>query len=194
MIDVDRERWFDAMRGRFGRLTQAQVDGTSAILDGMAADRPLVDLRHGAYVLATAWHETDLTMQPIREYGRGRGKRYGVPGRNGGQVPYGRGHVQLTWDANYERADRELQLGGALVRRYDLALDPAISYRIMSRGMLEGWFTGRKLGQYIAGPRCNYVEARRVVNGTDRAATIATYARGFEAVLRAAEKKTQGAS
>jgi hypothetical protein len=190
MIDVDRHAYFAGVRERFGRLTQRQVDGHTAILDGMALDRPLTDLRHAAYMLATTWHETARTMQPITEYGRGRGKRYGAPGPHGGQVAYGRGYVQLTWPDNYARADAELQLGGALIADYNLAMDPVIAYRILSRGMLEGWFTGRRLGHYIHGDTCDYLNARRIVNGTDRAAQIAVLARHFEAVLRAAEKKT----
>lgn len=189
MIDFDRDVYFREHRRHFGRLTQGQVDGITAILDGMALDRPLVDARHAAYMLATSWHETDRTMQPIREYGQGRGKRYGDPGRNGGQIPYGRGYVQLTWDENYERADAELQLGGALVADYELALDPTIAYRIMSRGMLAGWFTGRRLSHYIHGGKTDFVGARRIINGTDRAGEIAEYARSFLAILRAAEKK-----
>lgn len=186
MILVDRAVYFVRHRATFGRLSQDQVDGISAKLDGMAEDEALTDIRHAAYMLATAWHETAMTMQPIAEYGRGRGRRYGKPGRNNGQVPYGRGDVQLTWDANYERADRELGLGGALIANYDLALDPAISYRIMSRGMLEGWFTGKRLSDYIRPGRVDYVNARRIINGMDKAAEIAGYARGFETILRAA--------
>lgn len=190
MIDVDRHIYFAVCRAHFGRLTQSQVDGHTVILDGMALDRPLVDLRHAAYMLATTAHETDRTMQPIREYGRGRGKRYGTKGPHGGQVAYGRGYVQLTWAENYARADRELALGGALIADYDLALDPAIAYRILSRGMLEGWFTGRRLSHFIHGEQCDYLGARRIINGTDRAVEIAGLAHHFEAILRAAQKKT----
>jgi hypothetical protein len=190
MIDVDRELYFSGVRARFGALVQAQTDGHTALLDGMALDRPLTDLRHAAYILATAYHETDRTMRPIREYGRGRGKRYGKPGPHGGQVAYGRGYVQLTWPDNYARADRELALGGALIADYDLAMEPGIAYRILARGMLEGWFTGKRLADYIQGSRCDYLDARRIVNGMDRAAPIAGYARAFEAILRAAQKKT----
>ena len=55
-------------------------------------------------------------MQPIAEYGKGKGRKYGVPGRNRGQVAYGRGYVQLTWDDNYERADKEIGAGGRQLR------------------------------------------------------------------------------
>ncbi|MFH7264110.1 hypothetical protein ACHWGJ_29120, partial [Klebsiella pneumoniae] len=66
-------------------------------------------------------------MQPVTEIGRGGGKPYGKPGKHGGQVPYGRGDVQLMWDGNYETADDELGLKGALLANFDLALDTEIS-------------------------------------------------------------------
>ncbi|MDH4984430.1 hypothetical protein QEZ47_02405 [Aminobacter anthyllidis] len=47
-------------------------------------------------------------------------------------------------------------------------------------------FTGKKLDDYIKGERCDYVCARRIVNGTDRDDDLAKYAQTFEAALRAA--------
>jgi hypothetical protein len=68
----------------------------------------------------------------------------------------------------------------------DLAMEPRIAYAAMSAGMLEGWFTGRKLSDYIRPGRVDYVNARRIINGTDKAAEIAGYARDFESSLRIA--------
>jgi hypothetical protein len=51
------------------------------------------------------------------------------------------------------------------------------------RGMFEGWFTGKKLEDYIFGNTCDYVGARKIVNGTDRAETIAGYAEKFQSAL-----------
>jgi predicted chitinase len=121
-------------------------------------------------------------MQPIAEYGKGKGRPYGNPGRNGGQAPYGRGYVQLTWDENYEKADKELRLNGALIADYDKAMEPSIAAAIMVRGMQEGWFTGKKLSNYLPG---DYINARRVINGVDKSAMIAGYARAFEKALTA---------
>jgi hypothetical protein len=53
-------------------------------------------------------------------------------------------------------------------------------------GMEEGWFTGKKLSDYINGGKADYYGARGIINGKDRAAEIATYAKAFEAALRAA--------
>jgi hypothetical protein len=142
-----------------------------------------------AYALATAAWETARTMQPIAEYGKGRGRKYGAPGRNKGQVPYGRGYVQLTWDENYERADRELGLNGALIADYELALKPDIAGQIMRRGMVEGWFTGRKFAHTLPakGPAAReaFVSSRPIINGRDKAAEIADLAMAFQQACQA---------
>ncbi|WP_374534410.1 hypothetical protein [Phenylobacterium sp.] len=166
-------------------LSQAEVDGCTRILGACAAAR--FPVAWAAYVLATAVHETAGQLRPIAEYGKGAGRPYGKPGRNGGQVAYGRGDVQLTWDENYERADRELGLGGRLIANYDLALDPEISARIIVRGMQEGWFTGKKLVDYLpaTATQAQFAAARRIVNGTDKAELIAGYAVTFQAALQA---------
>jgi len=180
---MDRAKFFAGARSALfgGKLTQGQVDGITAILDGWQASQ-MTDLRWLAYKLATAYHETARTMQPIAEYGKGKGRKYGVKGKHG-QVPYGRGYVQLTWDVNYETADQELGLQGALIENFDLALDPDVAARIMFLGMEEGWFTGRKLGDYFSGSKADWLNARRIINGMDRAKDVAAYGRKFHSLL-----------
>lgn len=179
---MDRAKFFAPVRSSLfsGSLSQKQVDGTDALLD--ESEKRNVPLKHVAYVLATAYHETAHTMQPIAEYGKGKSRPYGAPGKHG-QAQYGRGYVQLTWDANYERADKELGLNGALLKDFDLALKPDIAAAILFSGMAEGWFTGKKLSDYISDAKADYVGARRIVNGTDKAEMIAGYARSFEGAL-----------
>jgi len=181
---MDRAKFFAAVRSPLfaGKMSGRQVQGVDAILD--EAERRGTPLAHLAYMLATALHETARTMQPIAEYGKGAGRKYGVKGKYG-QVPYGRGYVQLTWDSNYERADKELGLGGKLLRDFNLAMRQDIAAKIMFVGMTEGWFTGKKLGDYI-GAKADYVGARRIINGTDKAKTIAGHAAVFEKALKAA--------
>jgi hypothetical protein len=65
------------------------------------------------------------------------------------------------------------------------AKDTLTAYRIMSLGMRDGLFTGRSLRHYINGAKCDYVNARRIINGTDKAQAIAGYAAKFERILRA---------
>ena len=95
----------------------------------------------------------------------------------------GRGYVQLTGRENYERFGYRLNID--LVSKPEMACDPDIAMKILFEGMMDGVFTGRSLRQYIkpsAGLR-DYVNARRVVNGTDKADLIAGYAGQFEALL-----------
>jgi hypothetical protein len=182
---MNREAFFDAMRSEFGSLSQSQVDGTEALLND--AEKRQLPMNQLAYVLSTSWHETATTMMPIAEYGKGEGHEYGEPcPQYDNQVAYGRGYVQLTWYYNYETADQKCALAGALLENFDLALDPIVASQIIFQGMLEGWFTGKKLGDYVNDTVTDYYNARRVVNGTDRADLLADYAESFEQALRAA--------
>src|SRR3990167_4963727 len=133
---MNREAFFSAVRSNpfGGKLSAPQTAGMTAILDEWDRRR-LTDPRHLAYMLATTFHETARKMLPIPEIGKGKGRKYGVKGKHG-QVAYGRGFVQLTWDYNYERADKELELNGALTRNYELALRPDIAAQIMFEGMI----------------------------------------------------------
>lgn len=179
---MNRTDFFLALRKNLfvQHMKQSQVDGIDAILD--EAERRKTPMRHLAYIFATTYHETAKTMQPIEEYGKGKKYAYGKPGKHG-QSQHGRGFVQLTWDANYERADKELGLNGALVKNFNLAMDLKIATRILFQGMEEGWFTGKKMSNYMDGALADYVGARRIINGTDKAAMIAGYANEFASCL-----------
>lgn len=175
--------FFDAIRSMFGgKLTQDQVDGMTLIL----REAKSLPVTHQAYLLATTFHETNRTMAPIYEDGRRsyfnkyeRGTKLGAVLGNteaGDGYKYrGRGFVQLTGRVNYRRA--------GLVDKPDEALKPAVAAAVLVIGCTEGWFTGRTLADYLPG---DYVNARQVVNGTDKAQTIAGYARQFESALRLA--------
>lgn len=164
-----------------GSLSQAQVDGINAIRTEWTKEGD-GDVAKEAYVLATTWHETARTMQPIKEMGGLtylKAKPY---------YPYfGRGYVQLTWSYNYKSAGQKLGLSDALVLTPDLALRPDIAVRVLVRGMLEGWFTGKKLSDYINGGKSDFKNARRIINGIDAAALIAGYADIFAVALGLAD-------
>ena len=172
--------FFDNVRKITGPLDQLQVETINGLLAG-AAHWPIGWL---AYGLATAWHEA--RMKPIEEWGRGKGRPYGKPGKYR-DAQYGRGLVQLTWDRNYEWADKRLGLNGALLKDFDLALAPDIAAKILVYGMEEGAFTGKKLADYIGqrGTPDQFQRARRIINGTDRALLIAGHAEKFQAALDA---------
>jgi len=88
--------------------------------------------------------------------------------------PYiGRGYVQLTWEENYLRAGEKVEED--LVSFPDMALEPDIAAAVMFDGMEEGWFTGVSLLDYFNDTTDDPVNARRIINGTDRASEIANY-------------------
>ena len=165
-------------------IEPGELAGCEAILAAMEG----TPLSHCAYALATAYHETARTMQPVREAywlseaWRKAHFRY--------WPWYGRGYVQLTWRANYERADKELGLDGTLLANADRAMEPGIAAQIMRRGMTEGWFTAHTLAKHLPGrlaTPAQYEGARRIINKLDCAHAIAVYAEQFEAALVAGD-------
>lgn len=180
--------FFDKVREYFGPLSKSQVDGLDFLFH-CTAELPI---RHRAYILATAWHETARTMRPIEEFGKGKGKKYGVPDPVTGQTYYGRGYVQLTWKTNYERAQQRLKILKVITDDVDFVKNPNLVMQqnlaacILITGMKEGWFTGKKLSDYQS-----YVDMRRIVNGTDKANAIAVYANVFEAAIKAENAKAE---
>ncbi len=183
---MDNNKFFDEIRETLfgGFLTQSQVDGINAKLAAFDEFR-ISDDRWRAYMLATSYHETAKTMQPIEEYGKGRRKKYGKMIKHNGEpytwpdkIYYGRGDVQLTWYENYERMG-EL-LGIPLLENPDLALEPEISAKVMIEGMTKGIsnkgdFTGLSLENFFNSYTDDPVNARRIINGLDKAKLIAGY-------------------
>ncbi|AWY09479.1 hypothetical protein vB_RpoS-V16_43 [Ruegeria phage vB_RpoS-V16] len=210
MFKLNRPVFFSKVRhGPFpGRLTQSQVEGMTHLLD-VWETRGTHDPRHLAYILATDFHETGARMQPVREgFARSdaaarqavnklaakRGPKsavaqYAKPHPTTGHVYYGRGDVQLTWHDNYAKMGR--LLGIPLAEKPDLALDPKISKRVLVEGMLlgaskAGDFTGKALEDYFNDTTDDPVNARRIVNGTDKALLIASYHDEFLEAVEAA--------
>lgn len=199
---INRKRFFDGVRqGPFpGKLTAKQVQGIGAVLDEWER-RKLTDLRWLADMLATDKLETAHTMQPISEMGGNAyftrmydplGQRPGLAKRNGNTTPgdgikyRGRGLVQLTWKNNYATMTKALCAAGFdvdLVANPDLAMRPDIAAFIMFEGMIRGLFTGKKLADYFSKSTSDWINARRIINGTDRAAEIASIAKEFYADL-----------
>jgi len=177
----DRDVYFNEVRGSLfgGALTQIQVDGQNVLLsiyEGGYAGTPFTDQRWLAYLLATCLHETAKRMWPITELGSQeylQGNEY---------WPYiGRGLIQLTWEDNYRRASAMLGLIDErdLVDHPEVALDSLISARIAFRGMAEGFFTQKKLGDYFNAEKDDPLNARQIINGNDDDELIAGYHHTF---------------
>lgn len=179
MLTID----FDKVRPIFsGKLTQDQVDGINVIV---SAFDTYGDGRqeHLAYLLATAKWETAHTMQPIYERGAKAyfskyepgtkiGKALGNTQKGDGYLYRGRGYVQLTGRANYKKF--------GIDANPDKALEPDTAARILIMGCLDGVFTGKKLSDYS-----RFQDMRRVINGTDHAADIASIANSFASAIDA---------
>lgn len=193
---------FDIIRKAFGKLSESQVSAFNHIVSAMDADKS-ISYPQGAYILATIWHETATTMQPIAEYGKGKGRIYGTWYKNSKgelysfkdgskttaylsddypHLYYGRGYVQLTWWVNYDKASNKL--GYDYTQNPDLVMKKEHATNILLLGMKDGWFTGRKLSDYINQSKKDYLNARRIINGMDKASLIAGYAETFEKALR----------
>ena len=181
---MSRQAFFDSIRRDFypNGLNQTQVDNINLIVSEF---EPYNNLHWIAYGLATAYHETGGTLEPIGEYGKGRGRAYGKPAANG-NIYHGRGFVQLTWLDNYKTFADRLDID--LVNQPDLALQTDTAARIMSLGMTKGLFTGVSLADFThADGSLDLIRARRVVNGKDKAALIADYAEKFYEAMTAPE-------
>jgi putative chitinase len=193
--------FFNRMRaGLLGpTLSAAEVKGCAAILEACRG----MPVSWAAYCFATAYHETAFTMQPVKEFGGPRyyTRMYDVTGdrprlarANGNTTPgdgvkyCGRGYVQLTWKSNYARAGASL--GYDLVGSPDLAMRPDIAALVMRDGMKGAWFTSIGLSDVLPGQGpatlAQFKEARRIINGRDRATVIAGYAMQFQAELNSA--------
>lgn len=204
-----------------GKLSQGQVNGMEAILNFWEKPpvQPVGEFKTNwdirvigwlAYMLATTFHETARTMQPISEYGNnayfrehycnrrdlGNGPAYGGKPDDGPRF-HGRGYVQLTGRKNY----REMT---PIVHEFypdcpDLTVDPEDVKKpeyaavIMFYGMFLGTFTGKALKNYIGDPEkgqiVDFYHARRIINGLDRAGLIEGYAKVFYQALEKAGAK-----
>lgn len=202
MPTFDRRKFFQGFRDKIdSTIEQEQVDGLRFLLGKMEVDPFWKDIRHIAYALATAGHETAWSFQPVTEGyylaktdppdyagNTARVKRFQKTLR---YYPYhGRGYVQLTWKKNYEKAGRILSMD--MVNKPQLALDREGAYKTMTYGMHQGWFTGKKLTDYISDTGKDYKNARKIINGLDKASLISGYANQFEQILR--DSKTTSAA
>ena len=183
---------FAIIRLKFGSLSQDAVDNINLIVE--TCEKYNLSYPQSAYLLATTYHETAHTFKPIKEYGSDKylskydtgrlAKALGnTPQADGDGIKYaGRGYVMITGRTNYKFAGE--QLGIDLINNPDLALQPKYAAEILVKGSVNGWFTSKTLKDYINSNKKDYYNARRVINGLDKAQLIANYAIVFERALR----------
>lgn len=197
MMKTPTQQLFDRVRATLcgGRLTQAQVEGINAVLTACGR-HGISDARQRAYVLATAFHETAGRFQPVREtlagtdaeaidrleraYQVGRlpqvSDPYWRPDAQG-RSWFGRGFVQLTHRRNYEALSDAL--GIDLIADPGRALERDIAADILALGMRDGLFSGTRLADTFSATTCDWLGARRIVNGQDRADLVAGYGKAI---------------
>ena len=161
---------------------------------------------HIAYMLATVKLETAGTFKPIAERGSASyiqgmydpvlGKNeerksmalaHGNTAKGDGEKYKGRGYVQLTWKNNYIKVKKEFNVD--VVSDPKKIMEPVLATKVMIWGMKNGIFTGVGLNKYINDSKTDYVNARRIINGTDKADKIAGYAKEFEQKIKVSKVK-----
>lgn len=179
---INRKKFFDGYRQNLDidkKLSQSEVNALTVFLDMVDKDFNRLSIPQWSYVFATTFHETNATFLPIKEAywlsedWRKKNLRY---------FPfYGRGFVQITWKANYEKFSK--QLSEDFVKNPDLVMIPKYAFRILVDGFINGDFTGKKISDYINNQTKDYKGARRCINGSDKAQLIANYAKLFETII-----------
>ena len=157
------------------------VKGDTRLIIGVCRKHGLLR-NQAAYVLATAYWETNRTMKPVKEAcwlsedWRRKNLRY---------YPwYGRGYVQITWEENYKRY---------AITDPDDALKPDVAAHILVDGMKHGKFRGKKLSDYITLQKSDFKGARDIINGDQSRVVdgeriddkLARFAREYDALLKA---------
>lgn len=212
-------------------LDNDEIAGCQGILS--AADAQKLPISWTAYILATAYHETQgrmcgkseslnysakrlravfgahrITAAQAARYGRSsahgadfEGIANTIYGGKWGEINLGnvlpgdgfkyigRGAEHVTGRANYQKVDDELGLGGELMARPDMLLDPVLAGKVIVSGMIRGRYrSGRNLARYL--PRqgasmADWTAGRAIINPDANGKLIARYAWQFERALEA---------
>lgn len=195
---MDRKVFYDFVRNIpfGGRISPDQFSGLEHILNYKEKNYPDMDVRWLAYILATTYHETARTMQPVRETQATsdaqaiarldtafkKGQLKGVSKPYWREGAFGRGLVQITHAANYAKFG---------IKDYAQALEWPTALRVLFDGMINAKFTKYRLSQFFNKTNDDPKGARKIVNGTDKASLIAEYHKNFLDALKQAEKAVE---
>lgn len=199
---IRRAVFFNHVRAQLfgGKIRRLQMSGMTAILDRWDYHEKGRDLRHLAYMMATVFHETAYTMQPVREtlaasdgqaverleaaFAAGKLSWVKTPywrRDEDGRSWHGRGLVQLTHKRNYQAMSQVT--GIDLVAEPDRAMEMDVAVAILFEGMRLGSFTSHRLDDYFNAETEDWLTARRIINGMDRAERLAGHGQAFYAAL-----------
>lgn len=192
---MDRKKFYDTIRPHMNLTTQ-NVLGTEKHLDYLLHNS--MPINRASYALATSWWETGQTMHPVREafyISKDFAKAEAWRKKHLRYYPwYGRGLIQTTWEENYRKIAVAIGLPeDAFIKNPNLLLEWKYALPALFVGMERGIYTGKDLEDYIdlldepdSEDLREYVNARRIVNGTNKAQTIGNLALAFERGLKAA--------
>lgn len=174
---MNAQDWRNAYSAAFGSMSAAEstaIDELTAAFNKYGDG----DANKMAYIIATVKHETG-NMRWMTELGNNCSKYEGRRDLGNTQTGMGclykgRGYVQITGFRNYTWATN--QFGVDFVNNPELATQPEYAAKITVIGMMTGIFTGKGLSSYISSSSADFRNARRTVNGTDKADLIAGYA------------------
>lgn len=155
-------------------------------------------LEDGALVTEKDGDQFKINAQGVIQRGRGLSGPTAVGSPSGGapskkyqDAPgdehqyYGRGLVQITWWNGYAKSGVDFGFGLELLLNPERVKDYNVAYAIMVQGMTTGggYANGKKCSQFFTAAQTDYVSARAMVNGSDKAQAIADLAIAFEAIL-----------
>lgn len=179
-----------------GSIKTSQVSGLKIFLDYWETKHADKDDRWFAYILGTVHHETGRSFLPVRETFaktdkdaiRILNKSFGSGKLTWVKKPYwdfdldgkswiGRGYCQITHKKNYQNVSKLINYD--LLYDPNSALKPEIAVKVAVEGMIKGIFTGKSLADFFMGSKSDWKNARRIINGLERADLVASYAKKY---------------
>lgn len=193
-MKFNRAIFFKCFREKFGQLSAEKVQAIEHLLIGFETyDGWWDNIDQIGNAMAQTALETAHSFQPCVEayylgdpnkpgFYQGNTERVARVQRSFRYYPdFGRGYIQLTWAENYHDQDMyvrkyfpervtdfEHRTGQtfSLIKHPEQALDPWISFCILTVGMHKGTFRGgHSLDRYINSRMVDHFNARDIING-----------------------------
>lgn len=183
---INKDNFWTEYRLHFGKIKNPKTIEVVERIIEYAKSEGLLN-NQIAYILATAYHETAFDFIPKREFGSSeyfirkywnnlKVRKWLGNDSAAEAVKYcGRGLVQITGEVNYERF--------GIADNPEKALETETAVKILVDGMVKGVFTGRRLNHYLTRDKTDFISARKIINGTDKAHNISVYANKFLRIL-----------